>query len=208
MKIRKKKSGGPKKFKKLELYSRISFLYLNKALKNPLILKVAERKHKLVFKFLEKEQADVIAKYKDIKEKLIKRLKRTYRECVCFDISDIRKIVNELPEYEFVPNLVDRDINADEDKLFDRNVTDVIKYLSSYKDYELIQRWSGYESNYFVFSKKEEETEEEIFERLYDIVKTKYSNLLTKKSEIVSLNMKKKALQDKIKELDKQIKSL
>ena len=145
---------------------------------------------------------------KDIKEKLIKRLKRTYRECVCFDISDIRKIVNELPEYEFTPYLVDRDINADEDKLFDRNMTDVIDYLSSYKEYKLIQRWSGYESNYFVFSKKEEETEEEIFERLYDIVKSKYSNLLTKKSEIASLNMKKKALQDKIKKLDKQIKSL
>ena len=145
---------------------------------------------------------------KDIKEKLIKRLKRTYRECVGFDISDIRKIVDELPEYEFTPILVDRDINADEDKLFDRNMTDVIDYLSSYKEYKLIQRWSGYESNYFVFSKKEEETEEEIFERLYDIVKTKYSNLLTKKSEIASLNMKKKALQDKIKELDKQIKSL
>ena len=145
---------------------------------------------------------------KDIKEKLIKRLKRTYRECVGFDISDIRKIVDELPEYEFTPYLVDRDISADEDKLFDRNVTDVIKYLSSYKDYELIQRWSGYESNYFVFSKKEEETEDEIFERLYDIVKSKYSKVLTKKSEIASLNMKKKALQDKIKELDKQIKSL
>ena len=145
---------------------------------------------------------------KDIKEKLIKRLKRTYRECVGFDIADIRKIVDELPEYEFVPYLVDRDINADEDKLFDRNMTDVIDYLSSYKEYKLIQRWSGYESNYFVFSKKEEETEEEIFERLYDIVKSKYSKVLTKKSEIASLNMKKKALQDKIKELDKQIKSL
>ena len=145
---------------------------------------------------------------KDIKEKLIKRLKRTYRECVGFDIADIRKIVDELPEYEFTPYLVDRDINADEDKLFDRNMTDVINYLSSYKEYKLIQRWSGYESNYFVFSKKEEETEEEIFERLYDIVKSKYSKVLTKKSEIASLNMKKKALQDKIKELDKQIKSL
>ena len=145
---------------------------------------------------------------KDIREKLIKRLKRTYRECVGFDIADIRKIVDELPEYEFTPILVDRDINADEDKLFDRNVTDVINYLSSYKDYKLIQCWSGYESNHFVFSKEEKETEEEIFERLYDIVKSKYSKVLTKKSEIASLNMKKKALQDKIKELDKQIKSL
>lgn len=145
---------------------------------------------------------------KDIKENLINRLKRTYREYVGFDISDIRKIVNELPESEFVPNLVDRDINADEDKLFDRNVTDVIDYLSLYKDYKLIQCWSGYESNYFVFSKEENETEEEIFERLYDIVDGKYSELLTKKSEIASLNLKKKALQDKIAELDKQIQSL
>ena len=145
---------------------------------------------------------------KDIREKLIKRLKRTYRECVCFDISDIRKIVDELPESEFVPNLVDRDINADENMMFDKNVTDVINYLSFYKDYKLIQCWSGYESNYFVFSKKEKETEEEIFERLYDIVNNKYSNLLTKKAEIASLNMKKKALQDKIRELDKQIESL
>ena len=145
---------------------------------------------------------------KDIGEKLINRLKRTYRECVCFDLADVRKIVDELPEYEFTPILVDRDINADEDKLFDRNVTDVINYLSSYKDYKLIQCWSGYESNHFVFSKEENETEEEIFERLYDIVDGKYSELLTKKSEIASLNLKKKALQDKIAELDKQIQSL
>ena len=145
---------------------------------------------------------------KDIKENLINRLKRTYRECVCFDLADVRKIVDELPEYEFTPILVDRDINADEDKLFDRNVTDVINYLSSYKDYKLIQCWSGYESNHFVFSKEENETEEEIFERLYDIVDGKYSELLTKKSEIASLNLKKKALQDKIAELDKQIQSL
>ena len=145
---------------------------------------------------------------KDIRENLINRLKRTYRECVGFDIADIRKIVDELPEYEFTPILVDRDINADEDKLFDRNVTDVINYLSSYKDYKLIQCWSGYESNHFVFSKEENETEEEIFERLYDIVDGKYSELLTKKSEIASLNLKKKALQDKIRELDKQIESL
>ena len=145
---------------------------------------------------------------KDIREKLIKRLKRTYRECVCFDMSDIRKIVAELPDSAFTPKLIDRDINADKDKLFDKNVSDVINYLSSYKNYKLIQRWSGYESNYFVFSKKEKETEEEIFERLYDTVNSKYSRLLDKKSEIASLNLKKKALQDKIAELEKQIESL
>ena len=80
--------------------------------------------------------------------------------------------------------------------------------MSFYKNYKLIQRWSGYESNYFVFSKKEKETEEEIFERVYDIVNSKYFEVLTKKSDIASLNMQKKALQDKIAELDKQIESL
>ena len=145
---------------------------------------------------------------KDVKEKLINRLKRTYRECVCFDIEDVRKIVDELPESKFTPKLVDRDINADKDKLFDKNVQDVIDYLSSYKDYTFRQRWSGYESNYFVFSKQERETEEEVFERLYDIVNNKYCEALTKKSEIASLSLQKKALQDKIAELDKQIESL
>ena len=145
---------------------------------------------------------------KDIKEKIINRLKNIYHDCVCFDIEDVKKIVDELPDSECVPNLVDRDINADENKLFDRNVTDVIDYLSSYKDYILRQRWSGYESNHFVFSKKEKETEEEISERLYYRVNDKYSRLLDKKSEIASLNLKKKALQDKIAELDKQIESL
>ena len=145
---------------------------------------------------------------KDVKEKLIDRLKRPFRESICFDIADVRKIVDELPESEFAPILVDRNIIVDKDKLFDRNVSDVIDYLSAYKDYELRQEWRSYESNYFVFSKKGKETEEEIFERLYDIVHTKYSNLLTKKHKIASLNMRKKELQDEIDELDKQIESL
>ena len=143
-----------------------------------------------------------------IKEKLINRLENIYHDCVCFDIADIKRIVNEMPESAFTPRLVDRDIIADKDRLFDKNVSDVINYLSSYKNYKLRQRWNCYESNYFVFSKKEEETEEEMLNRLYDIVNNKYSRLLDKKSEIASLNMKKKALQDKIAELDKQIKSL
>ena len=145
---------------------------------------------------------------KDVKEKLINGLKNIYHERVYFDIADVKRIVNEMPESAFTPRLVDRDIIADKDKLFDKNVSDVIDYLSSYKNYKLRQRWSGYESNYFVFSTKEKETEEKIFNRLYDIVNNKYSRLLDKKSEIASLNLKKKELLDKIAELDKRIESL
>ena len=145
---------------------------------------------------------------KEIKEKLTNRLKNLYHERVYFDIADVKRIVNEMHESAFTPRLVDRDIIADKNKLFDKNVSDVIDYLSSYKEYKLIQRWSGYESNYFVFSTKEKETEEEMFNRLYDIVNNKYSRLLDKKCEIASLNMQKKELLDKIAELDKRIESL
>ena len=144
----------------------------------------------------------------DIKEKLIDKLKSIYHDYVYFDITDVKRIINEMPDSAFTPKLIDRDINADKDKLFDENVSDVIDYLSSYKNYKLRQRWNGYESNYFVFSKKEKETEEEMLNRLYDIVNNKYSRLLDKKSEIASLSLKKKELQDKIAELDKQIESL
>ena len=144
----------------------------------------------------------------DIKEKITNRLKNVYHNRVYFDIADVKRIVNEMPESAFTPKLVDRYIIADKDKLFNKNVSDVIDYLSSYKDYKLCQRWNCYESNYFVFSKKEKETEEEMFERVYDIVNNKYSRVLDKKSEIASLNLKKKELLDKIAELDKQIESL
>ena len=144
----------------------------------------------------------------DIKEKLIDKLKSIYHDYVYFDITDVKRIINEMPDSAFTPKLVDRDINADKNKLFDKNVSDVIDYLSSYKDYKLRQRWSRYESNYFVFNTKEKETEEEMFNRLYDIVNNKYSRLLDKKSEIASLNLKKKELLDKIAELDKRIESL
>lgn len=143
-----------------------------------------------------------------IKEKLIDKLKSIYHDYVYFDITDVKMIINEMPDSAFTPKLVDRDINADKNKLFDKNVSDVIDYLSSYKDYKLRQRWSRYESNYFVFCKKEKETEEEMLNRLYDIVHNKYSRLLDKKNEKASLNLKKKELLDKIAELDKQIVSL
>lgn len=56
-------------FNKLELYSRIAFLYLNDLFKNSFILKIADKKHKLVLNYLETELEDVIAKYKLVNEK-------------------------------------------------------------------------------------------------------------------------------------------
>ena len=91
---------------------------------------------------------------KDIKEKLIDRLKRPFRESICFDIADVKKIVDEVPESEFTPILVDRNIIVDNDKLFDIKVADVIDYLSAYKEYERRQELLSYESCYFKINKK------------------------------------------------------
>lgn len=59
----------PRKYWKLELLSRISFLYLNESFRYPFILKVADRKHKLVIKHLERKQSNIIEKYRNIREK-------------------------------------------------------------------------------------------------------------------------------------------
>lgn len=119
-----------------------------------------------------------------IKEKIINELKDEFYYDDSFNIPDIERIVNKIPESDFTPKFIERDIDADEDKLFDKNVSNVINYLSLYKDYKLCQRWNGYEDNYFVFSKKFVETEDEIFNRLFIDIKNKYEKLLENKNEL------------------------
>lgn len=133
-----------------------------------------------------------------IKEELINNLKERYHDHIFFNISDIKRIVDKIPESDFTPISIEKDIDADEDKLFDKNVSDVINYLSLYKDYKLCQRWNGYEDNYFVFSKKVVETENDIFNRLFMYVNDNYLLLLGKKCELDILNKKNKKCKIKL----------
>lgn len=141
-----------------------------------------------------------------IKEKIINELKDEFYYDDSFNIPDIERIVNKIPESDFTPKFIERDIEVDEGKLFDKTVSEIIDYLSSYKDCKLYRRWNNYEDNYLAFGKKELETEDEIFNRLFIDVKNKYEKLLENKNELEELNRRKQKLQDEITKIKKQIK--
>ena len=65
---------------------------------------------------------------------------------------------------------------------------------------------NSYEDNYLAFGKKDLETEDEIFNRLFIDVKDKYEKLLENKNELEELNRRKQKLQDEITKIKKQIK--
>ena len=144
----------------------------------------------------------------EAKEKLIKNVRNEipyfYKN---INIPDIEKIINEIPETEYEPQVVKRDIEADEKRLFDNKVSDVINYLSSYKDYQLHECWSGYETNYFVFTKKDFETDDEVIFRMARYVWDNCRIISERRKEEFSLKKQKKELEDKIAKLNKQIKS-
>ena len=144
-----------------------------------------------------------------IKENLIKKAKKKILSYFYenLNISDVEKIINKIPEIEYQPQVVQREIRVDTDKLFDK-VSNVINYLSSYKNYTLHERWDGYEDNYFVFIKDGYETDDEIICRMSKDIFNKCKALSEKRRETLFLKEQKKELQDKITKLNKQIKSL
>lgn len=144
-----------------------------------------------------------------IKENLIKKAKKKilYYFYENLNISDVEKIINKIPNIEYQPQVVQREIRVDTDKLFDK-VSNVINFLSSYKNYTLCERWDGYEDNYFVFIKDGYETDNEIIRRMSKDIFNKCKALSEKRRETLFLKEQKKEVQDKITKLNKQIKSL
>lgn len=144
----------------------------------------------------------------EIKERIINQLKDEFYNNDNFNISDIERIVNKIPESDFTPKYVKKYINVDENKLFNKNVSDIIDYLSLYEDYELQPLSSEYENKYFVFSKKIVETKNSIFNRLLIVARNIYSKLLSNKYKLEELNKRKQEIQDKIAEINRQIEAL
>lgn len=138
----------------------------------------------------------------DIKDKVHKEVKLLV-SCLNVGDSDIRKIINSISNEAFEPQIIERKIEADASKLFDCNIEDVITYLSSYKDCKLWEEWSGYEDNYFVFIKKDKETEDEVIIRLRDYVETECKNLSRQRSTKLQIKKKKEELQKEIDKLNK-----
>ena len=144
---------------------------------------------------------------KEIKERIINELKDEFYNNDNFNISDIERIVNKIPESDFTPKYVKKYINVDENKLFNKNVSDIIDYLSLYEDCELQQLSNEYENKYFVFSKKIVETKDSVFNRLLIDARNIYSKLLSNKYKLEELNKRKQEIQDKIAEINRQIEA-
>lgn len=123
-----------------------------------------------------------------IKEEIFKNVK----EDICYffknvNVSDIEKIINKIPDSEYKPKIVKREIKVDKEKLFRNKVSNVIKYLSSYKDYELCECLGG-----FVFVKDDFETYEEIILRMNKNIFCKCKALSEKRNEELYLKNRRK----------------
>ena len=66
--------------------------------------------------------------------------------------------------------------------------SEIIDYLSQYKDYILEERWPSYEDNEFMLVINRPETSDEIVRRLCLIVESRCDDLLRKEEEIASID--------------------
>ena len=147
---------------------------------------------------------------KDIRKKLLERAKDacSYMLENGLTLQELEGIVNNIPSSDFEPLQIFREIEADSDRLYDTDVTKIIEYLSAYKDYQLILDDCGSGWASFTFGKNENETDEEIICRLLPWVKSDCSDIVKNKTKKLAIKEEKRKLQEKIKELDRQLNSM
>ena len=103
-----------------------------------------------------------------------------------------------MPKYKFEPLIFDEDKEEiDKEDLFDRKVSEVIDFLSQYKDYTLEERWSGYEDNYFMLTVRRPETLDEIAKRICNVVVSDCRDFLKKEEQIASIDQEIRKLEEK-----------
>lgn len=141
----------------------------------------------------------------DIKREVLNRIKndQEYKE---IPEKYIIQWINEIPVSEFEPHIITEDKGeVDWENLFNRKVSDIITFLSQYKDYNLEERWSGYEDNYFMFSIERPETSDEIIERIYDIVDIDCHAFLRQEEQIADIDKQIREFQNKKKQIERRV---
>ena len=120
---------------------------------------------------------------KDIKNGILNRIKSTQKYSRITK-EKIMEWINELPSDYFTPHTITEDKEeANERFLYDRKVSEIIDYLSKYKDCVLEERYFGYE-----FCIYRPETPDEIVRRLCLIVESMCDALLRKEEEIAKID--------------------
>ena len=132
----------------------------------------------------------------DIKKEVLNRIKgiQKYKR---IPEKKIIQWVNEIPATDFNPYTITEDKEeADEKKLYDRKVSEIIDYLSKYKDCILEERYSGYE-----FCIYRPETSDEIIERICNIVDVSCRVFLEQNDEIANIDEQIHKLENRKKQI-------
>ena len=119
----------------------------------------------------------------DIKKEVLNRIKgiQKYKR---IPEEKIIKWINEIPAIDFNPHTITEDKEeANENFLYDRKVSEIIDYLSKYKDCILEERYFGYE-----FCIYRPETSDEIIERICNIVDVNCRVFLERNDEIADID--------------------
>ena len=138
----------------------------------------------------------------DIKKEVLNRIKENYRT---IPEEKIIKWINNVPAYEFEPHMLDEhEEEIDVEQICNRKISEVIDFLSQYKDYILEYRWAGYEDNFsFMLINQRPETLDEITKRIYDFVDSDCRDFLKKEEQIADIDKEIRKLEDKKSKLRK-----
>lgn len=132
----------------------------------------------------------------DIKNGILNRIKSTQKYSRITK-EKIMEWIDEIPSDYFTPHIVTEDkAEVDRGMLFDRKVSEIIDYLSQYKDYILEERWPSYEDNEFVLVINRPETSDEIVRRLCLIVESRCDELLRKEEQIADIDKQIRKLEN------------
>ena len=134
----------------------------------------------------------------DIKKEVLNRIKGI-KEYKKIPEKEIIQWIDEIPASEFESYTITEDKEeANENFLYDRKVSEIIDYLSKYKDCILEERYFGYE-----FCIYRPETSDEIIERICSEVESNCWAFLEKDKQIADINEEIRRLQNKKSELMK-----
>ena len=130
-----------------------------------------------------------------IKQEIFNKIKFNY---INISNKDICKIIDDIPQNKFKPLTITEIIKeVDKDDLFDRKVSEIITFLSQYKDCTLEERWNGYIDNYFTLTQERQENLDEIVNRIYNDIQSNCQKYVTKEEELKKIEKQISELQNK-----------
>ena len=139
----------------------------------------------------------------DIKKEVLNQIK-SIKKYKRIPEKEIIQWIDEIPQNEFEPYTINEEKEeVDKDMILDRKVSDIIDFLSQYKDYILEERWWGYEDNYFLFTADRQETSDEIVARICSKVESNCRAFLETDKQIAEIDKEIRRLQNKKSELMK-----